>query len=112
MPSVANETNFKQEVLEVSKTVLVHFWTPWCGLCKSIAPLLETIQNNSHEKIKLVSIDADENFKLANIYRLRNVPTIMVFKNGELIEKLDNIKSRDRLKAALARIIEGSLYIS
>ena len=112
MPSVVNETNFQREVLEASSPVLVHFWTPWCGLCKLISPMLETMQAKTNKQIKVVSINADENFKLANSYRLRNLPTLIVFKNGELIERLDNFDSRDRLHAALERITNNTLSLS
>ncbi len=112
MPSVVNETNFQREVLEVAGTVLVHFWTPWCGLCKLISPMLESMENKSNEAIKIVAIDADKNFKLANSYRLRNLPTIMLFKDGELVTRLDNFNSRDRLRAALDNIMNNTLSMS
>ena len=111
MRSIVNETNFQREVLEASRPVLVHFWTPWCGLCRLISPMLETMQGDGDKLIKLVSINADENFKLANFYRLKNLPTIMLFNNGELLEKLDNFNSRDRLRIALNRIMNSSLSL-
>ncbi|MGD1918416.1 MAG: thioredoxin family protein [Pleurocapsa sp.] len=109
MSFVVNENNFQREVLETSDLVLVHFWTPWCGLCRLIDPMLKTIGESQKEIIKIVSINADDNLKLANVYRLKNVPTIMLFKNGKLIEKLDNFNSRDRLKVALKKIIDQQL---
>lgn len=109
MSSIVNETSFQREVLEPSNLVLVHFWTPWCGLCKLINPMLETMRENQNQEIKLVSVNADDNLKLVSFYRLQNVPTIMLFKNGELLEKLDNFNSRDRLKITLERIMGGSL---
>lgn len=112
MAFAVNETTFQREVLEASQPVLVHFWTPWCGLCRLINPTLEILQEDIDESIKVVSINADENFKLTNYYRLRNLPTIMLFHEGKLIKKLDNLDSRDTLKEALSGLISNSLSLS
>ena len=112
MPFVVDRANFKNEVIESSCPVIVHFWTPWCGLCKLISPMLEAIQVENNEQIKVVSINADENFSLANTYRLRNLPTILLFNNGELIEKLDGFNNRDRLRVALENVMSKTLFIS
>ncbi|AFZ33734.1 Thioredoxin domain-containing protein [Stanieria cyanosphaera PCC 7437] len=102
-----NEQSFNQEVLKSSQPVLVHFWAPWCGLCRMIEPLLIQWQAEFSEPIKLVSINADENFKLANSYRLKNLPTIMLFERGNLLTKVDNFQNREGLKQTLTKIVSN-----
>ena len=105
MISVVNEANFQLEVIKAEQPVFVHFWTPWCGLCRLIEPILRQLLSDSDNSIKLVSINADENFKIANHYSIRNLPTIMLFHHGKPTHKIDNFESRDRLKTALEQLM-------
>lgn len=100
-----SERTFEKEVLESSTLVLVDFWTPWCSLCRTIEPLLSRLQAEWSEKIKLVRINADENFKLATEYRLTTLPTLLLFDRGKLCHRLDGFQDEEQLKTALERIM-------
>ena len=78
------ERTFTQEVLESPIPVLVNFWAPWCGLCKLINPQLQKFQSQWGPNVKLVGINADSNFKLANTYRLTSLPTLILFEGGQI----------------------------
>ncbi|GBF82715.1 thioredoxin family protein [Aphanothece sacrum] len=92
-----NDQTFSSTVLESSQPVLVHFWAPWCGLCLLIHPLLSKVQSEWDGPLKLVSVNADENFKLANTYRLRNLPTLILFDQGQIIHRLEGVQGREEL---------------
>lgn len=109
MVATVNETNFSQEVLNSPQLTLVHFWAPWCGLCNLIMPTLITFQNSWDQKIKLVSVNADENFKLANTYRLRSLPTLILFDQGQVVFRLEELKGRDELYRTLENLVSNQL---
>ncbi|NEO29359.1 MAG: thioredoxin [Symploca sp. SIO3C6] len=105
MLSPVNEQNFSQEVLESSSPVLVDFSAPWCGLCRIIQPILREFQPQWSGQVKLVRVNADENLKLANAYRLKSLPTLLLFDQGKVVQRLEGFKGRDDLYIALEKMI-------
>lgn len=103
VPSV-NERTFTREVLESPTSVLVDFWAPWCGLCRFIHPMLHEFQAEWSEDIKLVRVNADENLKLANGYKIKSLPTLLLFDGGQVIHRLDNFQGREDLRRALQKL--------
>lgn len=98
------EKTFKQEVLQSPTPVLVHFWAPWCGLCKVMNPQLMQFQAKWGGKVKLVGVNADSNFKLANAYRLTSLPTLILFQDGQMLDRLEDFRGRDEIREALDAI--------
>ncbi len=78
-----NSNNFEEEVLRSDKPVLVDFWASWCGPCRLVMPIIEEIAQE-REDIKVVKVNVDEEPNLAEQYRIMSIPTLMVFKNGEI----------------------------
>jgi thioredoxin 1 len=99
-----SERTFTQEVLESPIPVLVNFGAPWCGLCRIIQPLLLQFQAQCGQEIKLVGINADDNFKLSNTYRLKSLPTILVIERGVVKQRLEAFSGRDDFRQALETI--------
>ena len=82
-----SDTNFETEVLKSKEPVVVDFWAEWCGPCKMIAPALEEIAGSLDGKVKIVKLNVDENPATAQKYGIMSIPTLMLFKNGELASR-------------------------
>ena len=85
--SKTNDLDFKADVLESDKFVLVDFWAEWCGPCKAIAPSLEEISEEMKDKLKVVKVNVDENPTVSQSYSIRSIPALMIFKNGEKVSE-------------------------
>lgn len=96
--------NFHQEVLNASGLVLVSFWAPWCGTCRWVNPLLHQFQSQLDTPLKIVSVNADNNFSIVNTYRLTSLPTVLVFYQGQVCDRIEGIQNREQFHHALDRI--------
>lgn len=87
-PIHLTDENFENEVLKSDKLVLIDFWATWCGPCKMIAPTIEELANEYEGKAKICKLDVDNNQRIAMQYGIRSIPTLLFFKNGQLVDQL------------------------
>lgn len=97
-----SDQSFKSEV-EGQGTVLVDFWAPWCGPCKMIAPVLEELDGEIGSQLKIAKVNVDDNPESASRFGVMSIPTLIVFKNGEPVDKVIGFQSKDALKNVVNR---------
>lgn len=102
---VATSENFPTEVLASAQPVLVDFWAPWCGPCKMIAPVLDELATEYADKARIVKVNIDDHQDLAGQYNVRAIPTLLLFKSGQVIEQMVGMKSKRDLKLSLDRAL-------
>ncbi len=95
------EANWKDEVVSSDTPVLVDFWAPWCGPCRIIAPIIEELAEEFEGKVKVGKLNTDENPNIAMQYGIRAIPTVILFKGGEVVDTRIGVQPKDALKQML-----------
>lgn len=95
MTMILNKANFEEEVLKSEKPVLVDFWASWCGPCRMLAPTIDAIADDYASAVKVAKVNVDEENELAMRYKVASIPTLIVFKNGEPVNRSVGVVPRE-----------------
>lgn len=105
MELTLTKSNFDSEVLNSSTPVLVDFWASWCGPCKMLAPIIENLANEYAGKLKVGKVNVDDEGLLASEYGIVSIPTVIIFVNGKIVEKIVGANSQDAYEDIIEKYI-------
>lgn len=100
-----SDSDFQAEVLQASEPVLLDFWAPWCGPCRMIAPIVEQLAGENQGTVKVAKINIDESPNTAAAYGVSSIPTLMIFKGGEVVDRFVGVQPKKRLQEAIDQAI-------
>ena len=103
--SHTSDSEFKQDVLDSKIPVLVDFWAEWCGPCKMVAPVLDELAKEFEGKIKIAKVDVDQNQQVAGSFNIRSIPTMLFFKNGQVVKQLVGAHPKAKLVSEIQEVI-------
>nr|YP_010198760.1 thioredoxin [Gracilaria tikvahiae]UAD87993.1 thioredoxin [Gracilaria tikvahiae]UAD88196.1 thioredoxin [Gracilaria tikvahiae] len=102
------DASFNEEVIKSSCPVLVDFWAPWCGPCRMVAPVIDQIANEYQDKLKVVTLNTDENPSITTEYGIRSIPTLMIFVEGQRVDTVIGAVPKSTLATTLNKYIKNS----
>jgi thioredoxin 1 len=105
MVTAVTDATFDSEVKNADKPVLVDFWAEWCGPCRQVAPILEELSKEFDGQLKVVKLDVDSNPKVAQAYNIRGIPSLLLFKNGQVAGQKVGALPKHQLKAWLSEAV-------
>jgi thioredoxin 1 len=100
-----SDSTFEQEVLQSDIPVLVDFWAPWCGPCRAIAPVIEELSGDYAGKLKVAKCNVDDNPKTPSRYGIRAIPTLIIFKDGNVSEQITGAVAKSQITAAVDKAV-------
>ncbi len=104
-PVEVTDHTFEKEVLSYSGPVLVDCWAPWCGPCRGLAPVIEQLAEEYKGRVKIAKLDTDDNPKIAMKYNIQSIPTMLLFKNGEQVDRVVGALPKQEIEKRIAAVI-------
>ena len=99
-----SDSNFEAEVLQSSEPVLIDFWAPWCGPCRMIAPVVEELADENAGSVRFAKINIDDSPNIAARFKVSSIPTLMLFKDGEVVDTFVGVQPKNRLQDAIDQV--------
>lgn len=99
------DQTFEEEITNSDKPVMVDFWAEWCGPCKMVSPVVEELANQYKGKIKIASMDVDRNRNTPARFGIRSIPTLILFKGGEVVQTIVGAQPKNRIEAELKKLL-------